>query len=62
MLPTAGAVLILISDYLAGLATPEWLRELDSGSPQWARVGPFEGLVWRNVSRQSPAKRQIAMR
>ncbi|MEM7624325.1 MAG: permease prefix domain 1-containing protein [Planctomycetota bacterium] len=40
------AVLILASGYVAGLATPELLRELDGGS-DWARIGAFEGLEWR---------------
>lgn len=45
-----GVLLVLAMVYVAGLATPELLREIGNefdGGSEWARVGAFEGIEWR---------------
>lgn len=44
---SAAALVALVLSYVAGLATPELMRELDGGS-DWQRIGAFEGFVWQD--------------
>ena len=45
----AGALVVLVVGYVAGLATTEIAHQIDRlSAPDWERIGAFEGLVWQD--------------